>query len=99
MVKVMHYTTISHDDERFPFIKNDERVWWEYEDVKQAANDILELDGLFDYTDVDSRRMRLIGSDYYYDPDHPEDTRREWTYRMGVAGVYYDEMFTIEIED
>lgn len=101
MVKVMQYVTISYDDEMLPFVKTDDRVWGRYEDAEHAANAILDLDCLCEHNPMnsDSKRMIQVGSEYYYDPNHPEETRREWTYVMGAVGVYYDEIFVIVIED
>ena len=86
-MKVMYTVHVKLDDK---VLSRETKVFAEYAKVDYAAQVVADMDPL----DNGNNRMRLIGSQFHYDPEVPLRTTRNFAYRMG--SVVYEEFFTIE---
>lgn len=91
MAKVMQGIKVYTTDKETVVISATLKEYENYSTVERAAQNVADMDPL---DNGDIKRMRLVGSEFYYDPDRPEKTVRRFVYRLG--SVFYEEMYFIE---
>lgn len=92
MVKVMQAIKVyTIDEEKTVVISATLKEYETYSTADYAARVVADMDPL---NNDEIKRMRLVGSELYYDPDKPLKTVRSFTYRLG--SVFYVEQYFLE---